>query len=48
MFAFISPVIAVIAGAWLFGEHVDRGDAVGMALMLAAAGLAFRRGGVAR
>jgi drug/metabolite transporter (DMT)-like permease len=44
LYAFISPVIAVAAGAWLFGEHVDWGDAVGMTLMLAAAGLALRRG----
>jgi drug/metabolite transporter (DMT)-like permease len=48
LYAFISPVIAVAAGAWLFDEHVDWGDAVGMALMLAAAGLALQRGGVAR
>ena len=48
LYAFISPVIAVIAGAWLFGEKVDWGDAAGMALMLAAAGLALRRTGVAR
>ena len=48
LYAFISPVIAVAAGAWLFGEHVDWGDAVGMTLMLAAAGLALRRGRVAR
>lgn len=48
LYAFISPVIAVAIGAWLFGEHVDWGDAVGMALMLAAAGLALRRVRVAR
>jgi drug/metabolite transporter (DMT)-like permease len=48
LYAFISPVIAVVAGASLFGEHLDWGDAVGMSLMLAAAGLALRRGGVAR
>jgi drug/metabolite transporter (DMT)-like permease len=48
LYAFISPVIAVVAGAWLFGEPLDWGSAAGMALMLAAAGLALRRGGVAR
>jgi drug/metabolite transporter (DMT)-like permease len=48
LYAFISPVIAVAAGAWLFGEHVDWGDAAGMALMLGAAGLALRRVRVAR
>jgi drug/metabolite transporter (DMT)-like permease len=45
LYAFISPVIAVVVGATLFGEHLDWGDAVGMTLMLAAAGLALRRGG---
>lgn len=48
MYAFISPVIAVGVGATLFGEHLDWGDAVGMTLMLAAAGLALRRGPTAR
>jgi drug/metabolite transporter (DMT)-like permease len=42
-YAFISPVIAVVAGAVFFGERVDWGNAAGMALMLAAAGLALRR-----
>jgi drug/metabolite transporter (DMT)-like permease len=48
LYAFISPVIAVAIGASLFGEQLDWGDAVGMALMLAAAGLALRRNRVAR
>ena len=44
LYAFISPVIAVVIGAWLFGERLDWGDAAGMALMLVAlAGLALRR-----
>jgi drug/metabolite transporter (DMT)-like permease len=43
LYAFISPVIAVIAGASLFNEKLDWGDALGMALMLGAAGLALRR-----
>lgn len=42
-YAFISPVIAVIAGVSLFGEHLDWGDAAGMTLMLSAAALALRR-----
>jgi drug/metabolite transporter (DMT)-like permease len=41
-YAFISPVIAVIIGCSLFGEKLDWGDAAGMTLMLAAAGLALR------
>jgi drug/metabolite transporter (DMT)-like permease len=48
MYAFISPVIAVVTGAALFGEKLDWGNAIGMALMLAAAGLALRRDRVAR
>jgi len=48
LYAFISPIIAVVLGASLFGEQLDWGDAAGMGLMLAAAGLALRRGGVAR
>jgi drug/metabolite transporter (DMT)-like permease len=45
-YAFISPVIAVAIGCSFFGEHLDWGDAVGMTLMLGAAGLALRPGGV--
>jgi drug/metabolite transporter (DMT)-like permease len=41
-YAFISPVIAVILGCSFFGEKLDWGDAVGMTLMLGAAGLALR------
>ena len=41
-------VIAVVLGAWLFGEHLNWGDAAGMTLMLGAAGLALRRPEVAR
>ena len=41
-YAFISPVIAVFVGCWLFVEKLDWGDAAGMTLMLAAAGLALR------
>jgi drug/metabolite transporter (DMT)-like permease len=48
MYAFISPVIAVAAGAIFFREKLDWGDATGMTLMLAAAGLALRRDRVAR
>ena len=42
-YAFVSPVIAVVVGATLFGEHVELADIAGMALMLTAAGLVLRR-----
>lgn len=42
-YAFISPIVAVLLGIALFGEQVGPFDALGMALMLAAAGLALRR-----
>ncbi len=45
-YAFISPVIAVVIGCAWFGEKLDWGEAVGMVLMLVAAGLALRRGRV--
>jgi drug/metabolite transporter (DMT)-like permease len=41
-YAFISPVIAVVIGCALFAEQLDWGEAVGMVLMLGAAGLALR------
>jgi drug/metabolite transporter (DMT)-like permease len=41
-YAFISPVIAVAIGCSFFGENLDWGSAIGMALMLGAAGLALR------
>ena len=43
-YAFISPVIAVVIGCSFFNEKLDWGDAVGMTLMLGAAGLAMRPG----
>jgi drug/metabolite transporter (DMT)-like permease len=43
-YAFISPVIAVVIGCALFGETLDWGGALGMTLMLGAAGLALRPG----
>ncbi len=42
-YAFISPIIAVMFGMAVFGETVTVLDTVGMAAMLAAAGLAMRR-----
>jgi drug/metabolite transporter (DMT)-like permease len=42
-YAFVSPVIAVVVGATLFGEHVEIADVIGMALMLGAAGIVLRR-----
>ncbi len=41
-YAFVSPVIAVVLGMTLFGEHAEWTDLAGMVLMLAAAGLALR------
>ncbi len=43
-YAFVSPVVAVAIGTTLFGEKLDIGDVVGMALMLAAAAIVLRRG----
>ena len=39
-YAFVSPVVAVLLGMAFFGEHVRPADVAGMAVMLAAAGLA--------
>jgi drug/metabolite transporter (DMT)-like permease len=41
-YAFISPVIAVVIGCSFFNENLDWGEALGMTLMLGAAGLALR------
>jgi drug/metabolite transporter (DMT)-like permease len=41
-YAFVSPVIAVVLGMALFGEHAGWSDLAGMAVMLLAAGLALR------
>jgi drug/metabolite transporter (DMT)-like permease len=41
-YAFVSPVIAVVIGAALFGETVRAADVLGMALMLAAAGMVLQ------
>jgi drug/metabolite transporter (DMT)-like permease len=42
--AFVSPVLAVLLGVVLLGETVRPMDALGMLAMLAAAGIALRRG----
>jgi drug/metabolite transporter (DMT)-like permease len=42
-YAFVSPVIAVALGMLVLGEEVHINDAIGMALMLGAAGLILRR-----
>lgn len=47
-YAFVSPVVAVVLGCWLFGESLNWGGAVGMVLMLLAAGLALRPGVLSR
>ena len=41
-YAFVSPVIAVLAGMIVYGERISRQDGVGMAVMLVAAWLALR------
>lgn len=47
-YAFVSPVVAVALGCWLFGEKLDWGDVAGMVLMLVTAALALRPGVLAR
>jgi drug/metabolite transporter (DMT)-like permease len=42
-YAFVTPVISVLLGVIVLSEQVDAMEAVGMLLMLAAAGLALRR-----
>jgi drug/metabolite transporter (DMT)-like permease len=42
-YAFVSPVVAVLLGVVVLGEQVHVTDAIGMALMLAAAALVLRR-----
>jgi drug/metabolite transporter (DMT)-like permease len=42
-YAFVSPVISVLLGVFVLGEQVHVNDAVGMVLMLGAAGLVLRR-----
>ena len=42
-YAFVSPVVAVLLGVAVLGEQVHLNDAIGMALMLGAAGLVLRR-----
>lgn len=42
-YAFVSPVIGVVAAVLLFGEQISAGEVLGMALMLGAAGLVLKR-----
>ena len=42
-YAFVSPIVAVLLGLTLSGEALHPIDAIGMALMLIAAGVALRR-----
>lgn len=42
-YAFISPVIGVVAAVLLMGERVDAGEVLGMGLMLGSAALVLRR-----
>ena len=41
-YAFVSPIVAVVLGVWVFGETVGIADAVGMVVMLAGAWLTLR------
>jgi len=43
LYAFISPIVALVAGAWLFGEQIGAVEIVGTVLLLAAASLAMYR-----
>ena len=43
IYAFVSPVVAVVIGTSLFHEKLDPGDVIGMVLMLAAAAIVLRR-----
>ena len=42
-YAFVSPVIAILAGMLVLGERLDIVEVAGMVLMLAGAGIALRR-----
>ena len=42
-YAFISPVVGVVAAVLMFGEQISLGEVLGMGLMLGAAGLVLRR-----
>lgn len=41
-YAFVSPAVAVLLGAWVFGEAITLSDAAGMAMMLLGAWLTLR------
>ena len=43
LYAFVSPVVALVAGPLVFGEPLGPRQLLGAALMLAAAALAVRR-----
>lgn len=43
LYAFVSPIVALAAGAWLFGETVGWVEMIGAALLLAAAAIALLR-----
>ena len=42
-YAFVSPVVAVLLGITLLGEQIELSSALGMAVMLVAAGIALKR-----
>ncbi|MBZ9771353.1 DMT family transporter [Mesorhizobium sp. CO1-1-8] len=43
LYAFVSPIVALAAGAWLFGEAVGWAEIAGAILLLAAAAIALLR-----
>ena len=43
LFAFLSPVVALLAGSWAFGETVGPAEAAGSVLLMAAAAVALSR-----
>ena len=43
LYAFISPIVALAVGAWLFGETIGRAEIIGAVLLLAAAAVALFR-----
>ena len=43
LYAFVSPIVALAAGAWLFGEAIGWTEVMGAVLLLVAAGIALLR-----
>jgi len=45
LYAFVSPIVALAVGAWLFGETIGTPEVIGAILLLIAAGVALMRTG---